>query len=104
MLRSFNSLIILQCHPVVPKLELVGARLELGWSSVGARLELGWSSVGARLELGWSSLELVGARWSSLELVGARSVVVEKHGYRMAPRSFQILATMTKMSGSSSSQ
>ena len=72
MLRSFNSLIILQCHPVVPKLELVGARLELGWSS--------------------------------LELVGARSVVVEKHGYRMAPRSFQILATMTKMSGSSSSQ
>jgi hypothetical protein len=83
MLRSFNSLIILQCHPVVPKLELVGARLELGWSSVGARLELGWSS---------------------LELVGARSVVVEKHGYRMAPRSFQILATMTKMSGSSSSQ
>ena len=76
MLRSFNSLIILQCHPVVPKLELVGARLELGWSSVGARLEL----------------------------VGARSVVVEKHGYRMAPRSFQILATMTKMSGSSSSQ
>jgi hypothetical protein len=65
MLRSFNSLIILQCHPVVPKLELVGARLEL---------------------------------------VGARSVVVEKHGYRMAPRSFQILATMTKMSGSSSSQ